>query len=166
MNQGKVLLTTAVCVTLLAWGCSKSSNSGQGQANGGADAGPDQVIAEFLDAVRTGDDGKAARLLTPLARKKTSEMEMVVAPPGSETAKFQVLGVELVGDDARVSSDWTDLDTDGRPHTDRIVWILRKETEGWRIAGMATPAWPFKPICAAARATWNAWRRSAPRCGW
>jgi len=46
--------------------------------------------------------------------------------------------VELVGEGAHVATDWTDLDTDGRAHTDRIVWILRKEPVGWRIAGMAT----------------------------
>ena len=138
MDQGKVLLTAALCAGLLGLGCNQSPGQGSRVSQTGADATPDQVLAEFLEAVRAGDDDKAARLLTPLARKKTSEMEMVVAPPGSDTAKYQVLGVELVGDDARVTSDWTDLDGDGRPHTDRIEWIMRKGAEGWRIAGMAT----------------------------
>ena len=46
--------------------------------------------------------------------------------------------VEQVNGGAHVATDWTDLDTDGRKHTDRIVWILRHEPSGWRIAGMAT----------------------------
>jgi hypothetical protein len=95
-------------------------------------------VNEFLEAVRRGDDQLAGQLLTPLARQKTSEMEMVVAPPGSETAKYEVLSCETTGNEAQVTSDWTDLDGDGRPHTDRIVWSLRSESEGWRIAGMST----------------------------
>lgn len=130
MDQGRIFLIVAISAGLLGCGCGQSANTGQ--------AGPDHVVAEFLEAVRAGDDEKAARLLTPLARQKTSEMEMVVAPPGSETAKYQVLGVELVGKGAQVASDWTELDNDGRPHTDRIVWMLRNEPEGWRIAGMST----------------------------
>jgi hypothetical protein len=135
MVQAKEWLAALVCATLLGGGCGRST-TGTDQAS--EPAGPDGVIAEFLEAVRVGDDTKAAHLLTPLARKKTTEMEMVVAPPGSETAKFHVQGVEMVESGAHVTADWTDLDSDGRPHTDRIIWILRKEGEGWRIAGMAT----------------------------
>jgi hypothetical protein len=136
MEQAKTGFAAALCVALFGFGCSKSGSNAERSA--AARVGPDHVIGEFLEAVRTGDDTKAAQLLTPLAQKKTSEMEMVVAPPGSDTARFNVLDVKFVKDGAHVTSDWTDLDTDGRPHTDRIVWMLRQGTEGWRIAGMAT----------------------------
>lgn len=125
----------ALCALLLALGCDKSRSPAQQAV---AAIGPDQAVTEFLEAVRTGDDIKAAGMLTPLARKKTDEMEMVVAPPGSDTARFAVSDVEYVGDRAHVATDWTDLDVDGRPHTDRIVWIMRQGPEGWRVAGMAT----------------------------
>jgi hypothetical protein len=141
MDPCKARLTAALCVVLLGWGCNQSSSSNHNdhqQAAAAVQAAPDRVIAEFLEAVRIGDDKQAADLLTPLARQKTADMQMVVAPPGSDTAKFQVQDVELIGDGAQVSTDWTDLDADGRPHTDRIVWILRKVPQGWRIAGMAT----------------------------
>lgn len=143
MDPRKARLTAALFAALAGWGCNQSSSfspSGNQQADAPSaiQAAPDRVIAEFLEAVRIGDDKKAADLLTPLARQKTADMQMVVAPPGSETAKFQVQNVELVGDGAQVATDWTDLGADGRPHTDRIVWILRKTTQGWRIAGMAT----------------------------
>ncbi len=43
----------------------------------------------------------------------------------------------------QVGTDWTDLDIDGQPRTDRIVWMLRQEeTDGWRISGMATRVFP------------------------
>ena len=148
MEPGKVLLAAMLCALLSGIGCNQSTSGDPGsQQAAGERVEPDQVTFEFLEAVRTGDDNKAARLLTPLARKKTTEMEMVVAPPGSDTATFKVHGVERVEDSAHVTADWTDLDSDGRPHTDRIIWILRKAAEGWRIAGMATQVFADqKPI--------------------
>ena len=132
------ILTLVPAVTLLFFlsGCGQSSPTGG--SSSAAHRDPDDVVAEFLEAVRTGDDAKAADLLTTLARRKTAEKEMVVSPPGSETAKFQVCDVNLSGQEADVATDWTDLDADGHPHTDRIVWRLRKENEGWRIGGMST----------------------------
>ena len=131
MNHAPVRHAAAIGALVLALGCGKSPSPA-------SQAGPDQVIAEFLEAVRTGNDVKAAAMLTPLARQKTDEVEMVVAPPGSDSATFAVGAVKYVGDRAHVSCDWTDLDVDGHPHTDCIVWILRQVPEGWRVAGMAT----------------------------
>ena len=51
----------------------------------------------------------------------------------------------MVDGGAHVASDWSDVGPDGHMHTDRIVWILRKETEGWRIAGMASKVFPDRP---------------------
>ena len=130
MAQGKAILAAALGGALLAGACNQSPGP---DAQAGPTAGPDAIVTQFLGAIRTGDDAKAAQLLTPLARTKTSEMEMVVAPPGSETARFQVLGLEMIGGRAHVTADWTDLDTDGRQHTDRIVWILRQQGQEWRI---------------------------------
>lgn len=106
---------------------------------------PEEVTADFLDGVRTGDDKKTASLLTPTARAKTADQELVVAPPGSETASFAIRDCSLVEEGARVACDWTDVGADGRMHTDRIVWLLRKEPIGWRIAGMATKVFDDRP---------------------
>jgi hypothetical protein len=110
-------------------------------------AGPDVAVFEFLKAVQTGDDKKAAEMLTKLAREKTAEMEMVVAPPGSETASFEVGEVQMLEDrGAYVSSTWTDVGEDGQPHSDQIVWLVRNEPEGWRIAGMVTKLFESKLV--------------------
>jgi hypothetical protein len=101
-----------------------------------------KVVREFLEAIKTGDETTSNDLLTPLAREKTAEMDMAVAPMGSESASFTVGEVELPeeGDGAlaHVASTWTDIDDDGQPRTDEILWVLRREEQGWRIAGMAT----------------------------
>ncbi|MEX0978227.1 MAG: hypothetical protein WDZ48_05220 [Pirellulales bacterium] len=133
MDFGKSLLAAALLMALFAGGCG---------LGGGSSDGPDAVMGEFLEAIRKGDDKTASELLTTLARQKTGEMEMVVAPPGSDTASFKVLEVEVEGDQAQVGTEWTDLDGDGRPRADKIVWMLRKQTDGWRIHGMATRVFP------------------------
>jgi len=134
MGLGKTRLAIAIGLALFIGGC----GAGSGSSTSADGRGPEGVMAEFLEAIRKGDDDKASSLLTTLARQKAEEMEMVVAPPGSETAKFEVLAVEIEGDEAQVGTDWTDLDVDGQPRTDRIVWMLRNEADGWRVHGMAT----------------------------
>lgn len=108
-----------------------------------------EIVRQFLTAIRTGDEVKSNDLLTPLARQKTSEQDMAVAPMGSESASFTVGEVELPeegkGELAHVSSTWTDIDDDGQSHTDDILWVLRREEQGWRIAGMATKVFVDQP---------------------
>lgn len=105
--------------------------------------GPDRVVYEFLEAVRVGDDDAAGALLSTLARKRTSEYGMVVAPPGSDTASFKVGKVSLTANDrARVQSTWTDINAEGSPHTDQIEWLLKREKSGWRIWGLITRVYP------------------------
>jgi hypothetical protein len=107
------------------------------------------VIHSFLTAIQKGDETTSNDLLTPLARQKTAEMDMAVAPIGSESASFTVGEVELpeegAGELAHVVSTWTDIDDDGQPHTDEILWVLRHEEQGWRIAGMATKVFEDQP---------------------
>jgi hypothetical protein len=126
-----------------------SNDAGQTDAVEADGAGPGEAVAAFLEAVKNGEDDKANSMLTKLALQETAKMNMVVAPPGSESATFEVGEVELLseGDEqgAHVASKWTDLGDDGQPHTDEIVWMLRKEPEGWRIAGMATTVFEDEP---------------------
>lgn len=118
-----------------ATGASASKVAGAGDT-------PTDAIQTFLEAIRTGDDKAADLMLTEVARVKTKEADLHVAPPGSKTAKFAVGRHNINGKEAHVESTWTDMDEEGKPQTDEIVWILRKEPEGWRISGMATELFP------------------------
>jgi len=124
---------------LLAAGCGQSAGTGEsGASNPGARPGPEAAVTQFLEHVRAGDEAKASLLLTPLAKEKTSALGLSVGLPCTKDASFKVGDVELVGEDgAHVASEWTDVE-EGEKHTDTIVWILRKEADGWRVAGMAT----------------------------
>jgi len=138
-----LILPAIACIVM---GCSKGQD-GEVQISGDAAPAelivgptPEAAVKEFLEAVKSGNDDRASFMLSDAARQKTTEMEMVVAPPGSATATYEVGDVEYVTEDkdgAHVASKWTDLQ-DGESHTDEIIWILRKEAVGWRIAGMAT----------------------------
>lgn len=108
--------------------------------------GPAEALTRFLEAVRTGNDEVATKMFTPLARQKVSEQGIQVAPRGSDTARFEVGKVELVGSDgARVASKWSDRNKEGQFRTDDITWMLRHETEGWRVVGMAAVVFDGEP---------------------
>jgi len=132
---------------LAVCGCSGGSSESEQQASADKTAakvpGPDKALFDFLEAVRTGDDAKAADMLTDLARTETEKHDLVVAPTGSDTASFKVGDVEMIAEGgAHVASVWTDLGDDGQSSSHEIVWMLRREPQGWRIAGMATKLSP------------------------
>jgi hypothetical protein len=126
------------------WGCSSSTDTAEPAAQKPADAPaanpstPDETVRQFLQAVKDGNDEKAAAMLTNTAREKTAEADMVVAPQGSETASFTVGRVETVEGGAYVQSEWSDQNEAGQRHSDEIVWVVRQDPEGWRIQGMVT----------------------------
>jgi hypothetical protein len=131
----------------LGCGQSQTGNGPEAEASQvAASDGPDAAVHRFLEAVRTGNDDQASQMLTPVARQKTAEYNMVVAPPGSDTASFKVGEVDMISNEgAHVASFWTDVDENGAKHTDTIIWMVRKEVQGWRIAGMATRVFDDKP---------------------
>ena len=51
---------------------------------------PEAAVQVFLEAVRSGDDGQAGAMFTSLARQKIDELDLQVAPPGTDTARFTV----------------------------------------------------------------------------
>jgi hypothetical protein len=139
-------------------GCGKPAGLGQTTGDSSVSApsastekkvaadGPEAAVSEFLEAVRTGNDEKAAKMLSSVAREKTASLNRNVTPPASDTAKFSVGKAECLGNDgARVACTWTDLDEEGQPKTDSAIWVLRREPEGWRVAGVAAQIFPNEP---------------------
>ncbi len=156
-------ITAWALLALIAAGCGKTAGTGQPEttpegpdpaaAATGNEAGevaktddPAGAVREFLEAVRTGNDEKATRMLSTMAREKTASLNRNVTPPASDTAKFTIGKVDYVDDvGARVASTWTDLDADGQPKTDEAIWVVRREPAGWRIAGVAAMVFPGEP---------------------
>ncbi|MFM9059655.1 MAG: hypothetical protein ACKOSQ_11120 [Planctomycetaceae bacterium] len=106
-----------------------------------AKTGPAKAaVVSFLDAVKRGDDPAARALLSKVAKAKTEEMGMSVAPPVADTATYAVRECELIGDSgdvAHVATTWTDVAPDGTKSSESVIWVVRLDPEGWRVVGMA-----------------------------
>ena len=100
-------------------------------------ATPEQVVTHFLQALCQGDADAVTQLLTDKARVETQKHQLVVQPPGTEAAKYQVGKVEFVKGGAYVNSLWIEPGADGMEQQYDIVWVLRSQSNGWRVAGMA-----------------------------
>jgi len=151
-SNTRMLSLAFLAATIAGCGGSEDSEPADPAGEGGDQAAlsetapPEAAIGKFLEAVRVGNDQKAAGMFTPLARERVAEMDIQVAPPGSDTARFSVGEVEFLAEDgARVAATWTDLDENGNPQTDDMTWMVRRESEGWRVAGMATVVFPGEP---------------------
>lgn len=104
-----------------------------------ASATPDQVVSVFLDALRAGDQATTAALLTGKALTETSKRNLSVCPQATPHMEYKVTNSEVLPENpsgAHVSVRWTESYTDGKVEYD-VVWVLRRQKEGWRVAGMA-----------------------------
>jgi hypothetical protein len=148
----RIALFFMLCAAVWAAGCSKSPDAGspsaeaQPQAAPAPIAPPDVAVRQFLEAIRVGDHKQAETMLTAVARQKTMEMDLLVAPPGSPTASYVISGIEVIQNEvAHVGCVWTDTGDDGKPQTNEFVWALRRQSEGWRVAGVAVQMFPNQP---------------------
>jgi hypothetical protein len=130
----------ACCALLLAAILPGCSGGGGGAADAGTEPAKATVTA-FLDAIKRGDEQSAKSMLTKLARAKTEEMGISVAPPVSSSATYSIKDCERIKDAedlVHVATTWTDTDGDGFTSTENVIWAVRLEPEGWRVVGMAT----------------------------
>ena len=102
---------------------------------------PEEAVNSFLSALQTGDEKAAAALLTTKALEETAAHDMVVEPPGAPNATYTVGRVQHPDnnpDAAYVSCIWSEKRPDGQQESYEVVWVMRREVIGWRVAGMAT----------------------------
>ncbi len=136
---------------LLASGCGKNADiastdpasaSKTAKINNGSElttpSDPKEVVRLFLDSMRQGNGAQLSSLLSSLAREEIKRKQLEIAPLGSPMATFQIIEAAEQDGGMLVSSTWTEPEQAGQPATElEVVWELRKETEGWRICGMA-----------------------------
>ncbi len=134
----------AGCAIVSALGLSGCSGGGAGggstQAKSGGTEPARAAVVEFLAAIKRGDDAAASGMLTKVARAKTEELGLTVAPPVNDSATYEVKECEMVGDAGdlvHVGTTWSDKDEEGTSSTESIVWVVRLDPEGWRVVGMA-----------------------------
>ncbi len=155
-NTGWIVAAAVVVAGIV--GCNSKAPSGPqpgsnttAQASGAADVvapavqvaaeTPAEAVGSFLKALQTGDDKVATAMLTSKARQETKAHDLVVEPPGAPNAKYNVGEVQHPDDNpnvAYVSCVWSETYDNGEEEAYEVVWILRREQPGWRVAGMAT----------------------------
>ncbi|MGY8769403.1 MAG: hypothetical protein ACKVH8_13375 [Pirellulales bacterium] len=109
---------------------------------------PKSTVKVFLNALKNGDKLTTAQLLTTKAKEENARHGQSVNPPGLKTAQFEVGEVVYMTSEksgAHVPSFCIDTNQAGELQKFEIVWILRKQSQGWRIAGMATELFAGEP---------------------
>ena len=138
-------------------------------------AEPPMVVQAFLEASRSGQDDLAMELLSNKAREATGREGLALDRAGKASMVYEVGGTEFPVDDkqaAYVTSVWRDpaeSEEQGgslsNPSSEpgivptttqrveeatgesvKVTWILRRQVEGWRIAGMATAVTGEEPL--------------------
>lgn len=110
-----------------------------------AEAPPDEVVSAFLEARRAGDPQTTSALLTATARSATAKHKIDVNGEALPDLQFQVAKPKYLKNNpkgAHVSSIWSEILPDGTKASYEVVWVLRKETVGWRVAGFAAELTP------------------------
>jgi hypothetical protein len=113
-----------------------------------ANAPPDQVVMVFLNALRSGDSPTTESLLTVTAKAELAKHNLSVDVQSAPSATYEVKPAEIIPNNphgAHVSSIWTEKFQDGTSEPYEIVWVLRHQPEGWRLAGMAMQLLPGQP---------------------
>jgi hypothetical protein len=153
MQRAKWTLLIAIPALILA-GCGDSASPDRSAHSVGDSPGrsaigvpqagqgsPAETVAQFYEALRTGQDSAIAVLLTDKARSETANSGLDIQSQGSSQLEFELGEVDYIDDGregAHVRSLWIDYTPDGDKIGTEVIWVLRKQPEGWRIAGMAT----------------------------
>ena len=142
-------------ISFIAGCCMLALTSQSGCSAGGAEPSvvaniepAKMAVTTFLEAIKRGDENSALAMLTDVARAKTQELGLSVAPPVKDTVTYQVGACEAVGgtdDIVHVATTWTDTDAEGFTTTDNVIWVCRLDPEGWRVVGMAMRIFPDMP---------------------
>ena len=138
-------------IAIVAWavaGCGHPSGPGEPQVTESVEVEeprslgkPAEAVASFYDALRTGDEQAISQLLTDKARTETAKSGLGIQSQGSARLEYELGRLEYV-DEARegahVQSLWIDYDEYGDQIATEVIWVLRRQPNGWRVAGMAT----------------------------
>lgn len=119
-----------------------NADSGPGVSQPQAVSDPAAVVAQFYEALRRGSDETIASLLSDKARQETSRSGLGIQSQASESLSYQISETEFVSDEmdgAHVRTTWMEPSPEGDMTATEVIWVLRKQNDGWKISGMATP---------------------------
>ncbi len=99
-----------------------------------------EIVAQFLDSVRRGDEVTAGKFFTTAAVEEIQKSGYEFAPPGTPDATFVIGRTEYTDeekDTAYVQVNWIEPDPNGgKSQETEAVFVMRLEEAGWRIASL------------------------------
>lgn len=103
---------------------------------------PEEIVASFLDGMRSGNAKVIESLLSSRARQEIAAKGLDIAPIGSPQAQFEIEKAEFPDPKdptiVLVTSNWLEPALGAQEATEyEVVWALVQEPEGWRICEMA-----------------------------
>ncbi|MBM3964413.1 MAG: hypothetical protein FJ308_05010 [Planctomycetes bacterium] len=103
---------------------------------------PEEIVASFLDGMRSGNAKVIESLLSTRARQEIAAKGLDIAPIGSPQAQFEIEKAEFPDPKdptiVLVTSNWLEPALGAQEATEyEVVWALVQEPEGWRICEMA-----------------------------
>ncbi len=108
-----------------------------------ADLQPQEVCAKFLTLLTSGDISDAERLLSKRSASVTRQARLTLSAPASASSRFKFDTPQYANNKQQLAmvvcriSDGDETGSAVEPEGDaEISWMLRKETEGWRITGL------------------------------
>lgn len=124
---------------------SNAPSSNSGSTSNGSKPGivvptdPKEIVRVFLDAMRAGNGEQLSALFSSNARIEIEKHGIKIEPPGSANAIFEIGDLKTHGDAILVESLWKEPPTaqGGETQEMEVVWVLRKESAGWRVCEMA-----------------------------
>jgi hypothetical protein len=108
------------------------------------DETPDKVLIQFLDAAKLGDQKKLSALMSKVARAEAEKYHIDFELQSYKDATYKLGQYEYLTaakNTAHVACTWTDHDGNAAYSHD-VIWVMRKEDEGWRVVGMITKPFP------------------------
>lgn len=105
------------------------------------EAEPDAIVGAFLDGLKQSDADAVASLLTDKAREAATSSNLL-EPNGHPSMTYELQKVEYPKNKKRtayVRGTWTQPGPDDKPTTQDVTFVLRKQDDGWRVAGVAVP---------------------------
>ncbi len=151
ISSGLLLLAAVGCGSKDTGSVTADGNSSPAQAapatqtavvTNGASTEPGEIVALFLDSLRRGDEKAANGVLTAQAQASLAQTDYTIDPLGTPDGKYTIGRVGFVDGDnttGLVECLWTEPNPEaGKPPVEmEIVCEVHKETNGWRISGMA-----------------------------
>lgn len=107
------------------------------QEAGATSKTPEAAVTAFLNALKDGKSNLVAALLSETARNENARQGMEFSPASIPNSSFKVVEAVYPPEDpgvAHVSSMWSDGGEEMQ-----VIWVLRQEPVGWRVAGAAMP---------------------------